>query len=82
MADVNSTLEPLAESLRADGADLLVEGRDGATLRVRLVLGPEACLDCILPREHLESVLLAAAKQADPAIAEVQLDDPRESETP
>jgi hypothetical protein len=78
MTALTDELEPLAESLRADGADLSLESVVDGTVRIRLVLGPDACLECILPKEHLETVLMAALHKADPTIVAVRVEDPRE----
>jgi Fe-S cluster biogenesis protein NfuA len=78
MASLTDELEPLAESLRADGADLRLEGVADGTVRVRLVLGPDACEECILAKEHLEAVLTAALQEADPTVVAVTVEDPRE----
>jgi hypothetical protein len=70
-------LTSLQEGLRADGADLVLESvRDGVAY-ARLVVGPETCQECILPKEMLEPVVLAALRKHDPAIASVTLADPR-----
>jgi hypothetical protein len=71
-------LDTVADTLRADGADLSLDGVDAGTARVRLLFGPDTCTDCILPREHLEEVLLAVLSKADPTITAVALADPRE----
>jgi hypothetical protein len=75
-----SELETLAGTLRADGADLALDGVEAGTARVRLVLRPDTCTDCIMPSDHLQSVLLAVLSKADPAITAVELVDPREGE--
>ncbi len=82
MANLTEELEPLAESLRADGADLSLEGFVDGTVRIRLVFGPDVCEECILPKEHLETILMTALHQADPTVVAVQLEDPRERESP
>jgi hypothetical protein len=73
-------LDTVANTLRADGADLSLDGVNAGTARVRLVFGPDTCTDCILPRQHLEDVLLAVLSKADPSITAVALVDPREEE--
>ena len=78
MSNLTDELEPLAESLRADGADLRLEGVVDGTVQIRLVLGPDACEECILPKEHLETVLMAALHKADPTVLAVRIEDPRE----
>jgi hypothetical protein len=78
MMSVASELAALADALRADGADLSLDGVDAGTARVRLLLGEGTCADCVLPRPHLESVLLDVLSKADPGIEAVELIDPRE----
>jgi hypothetical protein len=75
---LTSELDTLADTLREDGADLSLDSVNAGTARVRLVLGPDTCTDCILPRDHLESVLLAVLSKADATITAVELVDPRE----
>lgn len=73
-----SELNTLADTLREDGADLRLDGIHAGTARIHLVLGPSTCTDCVMPKEHLESVLLAVLSKADATITEVELVDPRE----
>jgi hypothetical protein len=51
---IEQVLEPIRESLRADGFDLQIEGFENGVLRLIVLAGPEACRDCLLPREHLQ----------------------------
>lgn len=69
--------EELRNALQADGADLALEEMSGGVATVRLVLRPETCLNCIMPKETLEAILLAAFQQAEPAVERVNLIDPR-----
>jgi hypothetical protein len=75
---LTSELSTLADTMREDGADLTLDSVHAGTARVRLVIGPGTCTDCILPKEHLESVLLAVLSKADDTITAVELVDPRE----
>jgi len=64
-------------ALQADGADLALEKvRDGVAT-VRLILGPQACLDCIMPKETLEGMLLVSLRKSEEAIGRVEVIDPR-----
>jgi hypothetical protein len=78
MMSLASELDTLAETLREDGADLSLDGVHAGTARIRLVLGPSTCAECVMPKEHLQSVLLAVLSKADATIAAVELADPRE----
>jgi hypothetical protein len=71
-------LSGLQSGLRADGADLVLEDvRDGVA-HVRLIVGPETCEECIVPKAMLEPVVLMALQDGDPTITSVSVDDPRE----
>lgn len=70
--------EDLRGALQADGADLALEEISGGVASVRLVLGPEACLDCIMPKATLEAILLTAFQEAGRAVERVDLIDPRD----
>jgi Fe-S cluster biogenesis protein NfuA len=72
-------LEALRESLRADGADLELVRIDNEVATVQLLLGPEVCADCILPRPSLEAVLRVAIARRHPSVSKVHLIDPRET---
>jgi hypothetical protein len=82
MATVDSVSEALAgsrEMLRADDADLELLGVEDGVVKVRLLIGPDACADCILERSMLEAALLHGLREADPSIGGVVVDDPRSS---
>lgn len=54
MKEIERALQPIRDSLQADGFDLHVEGFDGGVVSLSVVAGPEACLECLLPQEHLQ----------------------------
>ena len=68
-------LDPLRMGLQADGMDLVYDGVDdgGSTLVVKLVYGPNACIDCLVPDELMESMLLDSAQNEGLAFARVKL---------
>jgi hypothetical protein len=81
MADISPPgFSDLQVAIRADGADLVLEGITEGIATVRLVTGPETCLECIMPRETLEMILFASLSQTDGSLQKVQLIDPRETE--
>lgn len=75
---VAPVLEPLRESLRADGAELAyVDSESDDEILFRLDLTDSTCEECVLPKEQLEQILLFTARKAVPGIRSVTVDDPR-----
>lgn len=52
-----SALKPFASGLAADGYALEVSRLDGDGLRVEIAAGPDACEDCLIPREMFTGML-------------------------
>lgn len=48
----------MAEVLAADGYRLEVSQADGAPVRLQVVAGPDACEECLVPKEVFESIAL------------------------
>jgi hypothetical protein len=48
---VREVLQPLRESLNADGADLIIETLQD-NIRVEIAVSEQTCVECLLP-EHL-----------------------------
>ncbi|MBX6378288.1 MAG: NifU family protein, partial [Clostridia bacterium] len=69
----------LRASFQADGADLELVGVEGGVVRVRLVLTPEACLECIVAGPVLRQILETSIRKAWPELQAVELEDPREA---
>lgn len=67
----------LKEALKGDGADLELDRIEDGVASVRLILGPEACLECIMPKDTIEQILLTSLSKSEP-VTHVRLDDPRE----
>jgi hypothetical protein len=85
MSDTHSllvpVLEPLRESLRADGAELeYIDSGSDEEILFRLDLTDSSCRECVLPKEQLEQILLFTARKAVPGIRSVTIDDPRTGE--
>lgn len=70
----------IRESLQADEADLEVLGLEDGVAKFRLLVGPETCQECILPKGILEQILAQSLQKAMPQVGSVELDDPRERE--
>jgi hypothetical protein len=72
-------LDALRVALQADGADLVLDdvGGNGQRVHLSLVVSDETCLDCIMPKDHLESIILENFREKYPVVEEVVLNDPR-----
>jgi Fe-S cluster biogenesis protein NfuA len=70
-------LNDIRESIQADHADLEVIGLDGSTARVRLVITPDTCRECIVSKSILESIMLESLRDTMPEVSAVELEDPR-----
>jgi Fe-S cluster biogenesis protein NfuA len=75
-----AALEGLREGFQADGADLELASVEGAKARVRLIVGDETCMECIVPPPLLQQILEAQLRQACPELESVEVDDPRPAE--
>jgi hypothetical protein len=51
---IERALQPIRNSLQADGFDLQVEGFENGVVSLIVLAGPEACHDCLLPQEHMQ----------------------------
>jgi hypothetical protein len=75
---VAPAIDPLLETLRADGAELeYLDSSSAIEIVFRLDLTHAQCAECVLPKEQLESVLLFAVQKAIPGIRSVTVEDPR-----
>lgn len=74
---VAEALDTLAESLRADGADLVLEDVGPAAATVRLVVTDETCHECIVSPEILRAIVGDVVRSAVPEILDIEVDDPR-----
>jgi hypothetical protein len=72
-----SVIEELRSSFEADGAELKLLAAEGGVVTVELVLGPQACLECILPGDMIQKVVLSKMRKVDPSVTAVTLVDPR-----
>lgn len=77
---VEQALVDLRTGFADDGADLRVSAWPTPTsVEVSLVLGPDACLDCIVPKNLLEPMVSGTIRAAVPEIDTVTINDPREA---
>lgn len=74
LAEVRGLVSP-------DGGDVVlagIEGVDGTTVRLRLVLETAHCVECVMPRPFLEHVALDVFRRNGANADAVTIDDPRE----
>lgn len=74
---LEAAIAAMKEALQADGADLEATALSGDVATVRLVVGPETCMDCIMPKEFIEEILLTEIRSHFPDITTVAVEDPR-----
>ncbi|WP_018636387.1 hypothetical protein [Parafrankia elaeagni] len=83
-AEVVRYFDDLRALVQGDGADFTLVAVDPATraVRVRLEIEDASCQECVLPRDFLEQVALDAFRRLVPAVQQVSIDDPRETQAP
>lgn len=72
--EILSTFRP---GFQTDGYDITVKTVDENMVTMKLVLTPEACLDCIMPKGYLEKVFSDGIEKKTMRPIKVILDDPR-----
>ena len=75
MADVHAVEQALAglrTGVQADGYDLQVEAVDHGVARVRIVAGPNACEECLVPKSIMTGTIRMSLR-ALPEITSIQL---------
>ena len=77
-AAVTAGLAEVRGLVSPDGGDVVLEGVDGATVRLRLVLETAHCVECVMPRPFLEQVSLGVFQRNGVAVDAVAIDDPRD----
>jgi hypothetical protein len=77
-SDLGPALDELRGLVSADGGDIVLEGVEGSTVRVRLVLETAHCVECVMPRPFLERVALDVFRRNGVDAEAVAIDDPRE----
>ena len=51
---IEEALQPIRNSLQADGFGLKVDGFKEGVVSVVVLAGPEACMECLVPQEHMK----------------------------
>lgn len=77
-AAVAAALEEVRALVAADGGDMVLDAVEGSEVRLKLVLGDAACVECVMPRDFLEQIALDSLRREVPSVASVVIDDPRE----
>lgn len=73
-AQYQRALEKLRPGFQADGMDLEVGAIDPAgTVQVKVLMGPNACEECLLPPATLAQFFLAAIRAASPSVTRVEV---------
>jgi Fe-S cluster biogenesis protein NfuA len=55
---IEAVIEKFRPGMQADGADLALGNvSDDGTVDVRLIVGPETCMECLLPDEDFARML-------------------------
>ena len=51
---IEEALQPIRNSLQADGFDLKIESFEEGVASLIVTAGPEACQECLIPAEHMQ----------------------------
>ena len=51
---IQEALQPIRNSLLADGFDIEVESFEEGVVSLIVLAGPEACQECLIPAEHMQ----------------------------
>jgi hypothetical protein len=74
-ATLAGALAPIASALAADGYELSAT-REGSMLNVSVAAGPEACQECLVPKDLMAQMIRTALSNAGLAAASVNLTYP------
>jgi len=80
MIVVEKGLEGLRKGLKADGADLLILKAKEECIELRLVIGGDACLECIVSADILTAKVKMALGRVLSHVPQIVLHDPRQGE--
>jgi len=68
---LNNVLDIFRPALKADGFDLALGTVQPGVVIVRVLHGPEACDDCLMPDDRLGAMLKNAFQKIMPDVSEV-----------
>jgi len=72
------TLEEARQLVQADGGDMELVSTDDGTVSLKLILEGASCVECVMPKEFLEQIVLDMLMRAGHGVSAVAIDDPRE----
>lgn len=75
---VTEAIEPLRSGFQADGVDLRVASATEEQVTIWIVLGDEACRECMMPVPILEQIFQNALREAglgQPQVSVVEIED-------
>jgi len=61
--EIMDILDPFRKSLQADGADLKVLETDDQTLKMGLTISDATCLDCIVSKDLMKTIIVTELKK-------------------
>ncbi len=73
LESVVAALYPFSSGLEADGYSLQVGLADGDGLHVEIVAGPEACEDCLIPKEMFTPMIASTLDSKGLAFEQINL---------
>jgi Fe-S cluster biogenesis protein NfuA len=76
--EIAPTLEEARQLVQADGGDMELVSTDDATVSLKLILEGASCVECVMPKEFLEQIVLDMLMRAGHGVSAVAIDDPRE----
>lgn len=59
---IEEALQPIRKSLQADGYELVVNNFQEGALSVEIQAGPQACVECLVPKELMELMIQQSVK--------------------
>ena len=72
--ELESVLDDFRPGFEADGVEVLIDQVDPTgVIFLRLLVGPNACEECLLPDDALSMMLLAAMQPVMPNLKEIKV---------
>ena len=76
--EIAPTLEEARQLVQADGGDMELVSTDDGTVSLKLILEGASCIECVMPKEFLEQIVLDMLMRAGHGVSAVAIYDPRE----